>query len=228
MTNVIPMRPQRTAKRVTVRDLTTPAQLAEVRERSPWRGAAMVAHAWLTIIAAIVLVAVWPNPLTCLLAVMVIGSRQLGLAILMHDGAHGALHPGEQTNLRLSQWLCAYPVLAETRAYRRYHLKHHAHTQTEQDPDIILSAPFPITTASYKRKFWRDISGQTGYEQRKAQFLNAMGPASLPLATRLKSLWSNLGPQLATNAVICAIMTLSVGWWAYPLLFRKSLFLQEQ
>jgi hypothetical protein len=40
-------------------------------------------------------------------------------------------------------------------------------------PDLILSAPFPITRPSYRRKFWRDISGQTGYAQRKAQFLNA-------------------------------------------------------
>ena len=219
MNNVIQMRSQRTAKRVAARDLITPAQLAEVRLRSPWRGLAMVAHAWFTIIAAVALVAVWPNPLTYIVAVALIGSRQLGLAILMHDGAHGALHPNEQTNLRLSQWFCAYPILAETRAYRRYHLKHHAHTQTEQDPDIILSAPFPITTASYKRKFWRDISGQTGYEQRKAQLLNALGPATAPLTARLQSLWSSLGPQLITNAVICAVLTLTVGWWAYPLLW---------
>ena len=33
----------------------------------------------------------WPNPLTFVLAVMVIGARQLGLAILMHDAAHGLL-----------------------------------------------------------------------------------------------------------------------------------------
>ena len=33
----------------------------------------------------------WPNPFTFVLAVMVIGARQLGLAILMHDAAHGLL-----------------------------------------------------------------------------------------------------------------------------------------
>jgi len=41
----------------------------------------------------------------------------------------------------------------------RYHLAHHAHTQQENDPDLVLSAPFPTTRASYRRKFWRDITG---------------------------------------------------------------------
>ena len=223
MTNVVQLRSQRTAPRIAARDLITVEQLAEVRQRSPWRGLAMVAHAWATIIAAIALVALWPNPLTFLLAVMVIGSRQLGLAILMHDGAHGALHPDQTINLRVSQWFCAYPVFAETRGYRRYHLKHHAHTQTDLDPDLILSRPFPITAASYRRKFWRDISGQTGYEQRKAQFENAMGTAARPLALRLASLWAGLGPQMTANLVLFALMALAGVWWAYPLLWLLPL-----
>ena len=217
------LRPQRTAPRIAARELMSAAQLAEVRQRSTWRGLAMVAHAWATIIAAIALVAVWPNPLTFILAVMVIGSRQLGLAILMHDGAHGALHSDAAINLGASQWLCAYPVFAETRAYRRYHLKHHAHTQTDLDPDLILSSPFPITPASYRRKFWRDISGQTGYEQRKAQVLNAMGPVERPLPQRIAALWANLGPQITANLVIFAVLALAGVWWAYPLLWLLPL-----
>ena len=47
------------------------------------------------IFAAGAMFVIWPNPLTYILAVMLIGARQLGLAILMHDAAHGALrqHP---------------------------------------------------------------------------------------------------------------------------------------
>ena len=65
---------------------------------------------------------------------MLIGSRQLGLAILMHDGAHGCLSRSQARNTALSQWLCAWPILADTVSYRRYHyrryhLAHHAHTQ---------------------------------------------------------------------------------------------------
>jgi len=47
----------------------------------------LVAHGWGTIAAAITLVAIWPNPLSWLIAVMIVGNRQLGLAILMHEAA---------------------------------------------------------------------------------------------------------------------------------------------
>ena len=172
---------------------------------------------------SIAMVAVWPNPLTFVLAVAIIGSRQLGLAILMHDGAHGCLWPSEKLNLLLSQWFCAYPVFAETKAYRRYHLQHHARTQQDDDPDLILSAPFPITRPSYRRKFWRDISGQTGYAQRKAQFLNALGDASWPLPQRAAHFRQKLGPQILFNLVLLAGLAAAGVWWAYPLLWLLPL-----
>src|SRR5262245_42046987 len=142
-------------RRIPARDLISPAQLAGLRERSEWRGAALVAHAWAVILGSIGLVAVLPNPFTWILAVLLIGSRQLGLAIVMHDGAHGCLSPDPRRNMALSQWFCAFPIFADTLAYRRYHLAHPAHTQQDDDPDLPLSAPFPITRASYRRKFWR-------------------------------------------------------------------------
>ena len=139
-----------TALRMRARDFPNEDQLVAVRQRVTWKGIALIAHAWVLILGSIVLVAWWPNPLTFLLAVGVIGSRQLGLAVLMHDGAHGCLSADEKVNLTLSQWFCAYPIFAETRAYRRYHLQHHARTQQDDDPDLILSAPFPITKLSYQ------------------------------------------------------------------------------
>ena len=195
-----------TALRMRARDFLTEDQLIDVRTRSTWKGAALIVHAWALILASIALVAWWPNPLTYLLAVGIIGSRQLGLAILMHDGAHGCLSADEKINLTLSQWLCAYPIFAETRAYRRYHLQHHARTQQEDDPDLILSAPFPITKLSYRRKFLRDITGRTGYQQRKAQLLNALGPRSgrCRSASRIfsKSSVRNLPSTLSCSQVL--------------------------
>jgi fatty acid desaturase len=212
-----------TALRMRARDLLTDQELIEVRTRSTWKGTALIAHAWTLILGAIAIVAVWPNPFTFLLAVAIIGSRQLGLAILMHDGAHGSLANGVKLNMALSQWLCAYPVFAETQAYRRYHLQHHARTQQDDDPDLVLSAPFPITRPSYRRKFWRDISGQTGYAQRKAQFINALGDRSWPIAQRAAHFCSKLGPQIIANAVLFAGLAAAGVWWAYPLLWLLPL-----
>ena len=140
-------------RRVAARDLLTPQQLADLRERSPLRSVWLIAHAWIVILGSIALVAWWPNPLTVLLAVVLIGSRQLGLAILMHDGAHGCFSRNQKLNTWLSQWLCAYPIFAETRAYRHYHLQHHARTQQDDDPDLPSPSrsrsPGPATSASF-------------------------------------------------------------------------------
>ena len=212
-----------TALRMRARDLMTEQELIDVRARSTLRSVALIAHAWTLILGSIAMVAVWPNPFTFVLAVAIIGSRQLGLAILMHDGAHGCLASGEKSNMALSQWLCAYPIFAETKAYRRYHLRHHTRTQQADDPDLILSAPFPITGPSYRRKFWRDISGQTGYAQRKAQFLNALGDSSWPPARRAAHFWARLGPQIVFNLALFAALAAVGVWWAYPLLWLLPL-----
>jgi fatty acid desaturase len=125
--------------------------------------------------------------------------------------------------MALSQWLCAYPIFADTLAYRRYHLQHHAHTQQDDDPDLVLSAPFPITKASFRRKFLRDITGRTGYAQRKAQFLNAIGDPSWPFAQRTRHFYEKLGRQLAVNALLWAGLAAVGVWWAYPLLWLVPL-----
>src|SRR5262245_19094070 len=212
-----------TSHRIPARELISREELALLRERVDWKGIGLIAHAWTVILGSIALVAIFPNPLTYVVAVILIGSRQLGLAILMHDGAHGCLSRNEKRNLFLSQWFCAYPVFAETLAYRRYHLTHHMRTQQEDDPDLVLSAPFPITLASYRRKFWRDISGQTGYEQRKAQILNALGEPAWPWRQRVKHFSEKLGPQIATNAILFAGLAAAGAWWAYPLLWLVPL-----
>src|SRR6478672_9436033 len=211
------------ALRIPARELIGKDDLVALRERVEWKGIALIAHAWAVILGSIALVSIFPNPLTYIVAVVLIGSRQLGLAILMHDGAHGCLSRNEKRNLFLSQWFCAYPIFAETLAYRRYHLTHHARTQQEDDPDLVLSAPFPITRASYRRKFWRDISGQTGYEQRKAQILNALGDPAWPWRQRLRHFNEKLGPQIAANGVLFAGLAVAGVWWAYPLLWLVPL-----
>src|SRR5260221_1778646 len=80
------------------------AEMASVRQRSDLTGMLCIVHAWLVIAAAMALYAIWPNPLTFVLAVIVIGSRQLGLAILMHDAAHGVLMKSRWLNEWAGQW----------------------------------------------------------------------------------------------------------------------------
>lgn len=103
-----------------------------------------------------------PNFATALLGVVIISAQQHGLAVLMHEGAHRLLWPNRTWNDRLSDWLCAYPLLLDTAMYRKLHLPHHRHTWTERDPDLDLARHFPITRASFRRKLFRDLIGRTG------------------------------------------------------------------
>lgn len=56
-----------------------------LRERSSWRGSAVVADAGACVAGAIAMFAVWPNPLTFSCAFVVVSGHQLVLAILMLD-----------------------------------------------------------------------------------------------------------------------------------------------
>src|SRR5471030_705692 len=158
-------------------ELLTPEQVQRLRGKSDVVGALLVLHAWALILGSMALFVWWPNPFTFLLAVMVIGGRQLGLAILMHDAAHGLLFADRRLNEWVGTWLCAFPVFTSLALYRPYHLKHHRFTQQARDPDLGLSAPFPISRASLRRKILRDLSGRTAFQRRGDQVRRGLGPA---------------------------------------------------
>jgi fatty acid desaturase len=202
----------------------TPEELKSMRASSDVMGLFCVLHAWVVIATAMSVYALWPNPLTFVFAVVIIGSRQLGLAILMHDGAHGVLMRTKSLNDPVSQWLTAFPVFADTLPYRFYHLGHHRLTQQPDDPDLYLSAPFPITRASLKRKLLRDITGQTGYKQRRAQVRSAFGKPGQSFAERLGTFRRKLGGPILANLVLLALFTVFgkphyyLMFWLLPLL----------
>ena len=145
-------------------------QWSAITRVSPWRGIWLVAHGWIVSIAVLSVAAYLANPIGWLAAIILVGGRQLGFAILMHDAAHGALHPNRKINNFLGDWLTGAAVGSDLIAYRTYHLQHHKFTQQAEDPDLSLSKPFPTTRASLWRKVLRDLSGQTFFKQRVAQF----------------------------------------------------------
>ncbi len=201
-------------QRVKACDLLTVAELETVRHPSDLWGLWCVLHAWGVIALAMVATAYvpWIAPI----ALISIGSRQLGLAILMHDAAHGILARGNGLNNFLGQYLCAAPVFSDLKPYRVYHLLHHRRTQQPDDPDLALSAPFPVTRASFRRKLVRDMTGQTAYQQRKAQFA---GAAKRGLVGFLNKMW----PALLVNALILAGCIAAGFWWLYPALWLLPL-----
>ncbi|WOR15953.1 fatty acid desaturase family protein [Hyphomonas sp. FCG-A18] len=208
------------AKRIRPLDLFTKEEWAHVSRRSDLLGLGTVVHAWSVIILAMA-AAIW-QPWLIILAIPVIGARQLGLAILMHEAAHGGLSKNGKINEWVGHWPVGAPIGASLKAYRPYHLNHHKYAQQPEDPDLILSAPFPVTRSSLRRKIIRDLTGQTFYKQRVNQFANAMGLGirnTKGAENRSQSAREAVIPFLITNMILLTVLTLLGHWWAYFVLW---------
>lgn len=200
--------------RISPKAFFSAEEWAGLSARSSWKGLALVAHCWAVILLAVAAAVAWPVLIP--LAVMVVGARQLGLAILMHEAAHAGLHPNLKLNDWVGHWLCAVPVGASLKAYRPYHLAHHKYAQQAEDPDLVLSAPFPVTRASLRRKIIRDLTGQTFFRQRIAPFLGRPD-AGAPEGARVTA--RSALPFLAVNAGLLLAATLAGAWWAFFVLW---------
>lgn len=203
------------AARVKPEQFFTAQEWAVLSARSSWRGLALVVHCWLVIGTAIALGVLWPAMVP--LMVVVIGNRQLGLFILMHDAAHGLLHPNRAVNDSIARWFCG----AELDSYRPYHLQHHRYVQQSEDPDLVLSAPFPVTALSLRRKIIRDLTGQTFFKQRLGPIIGRIklrkpGEAAWPLIVE------EVGKQrifLSLNAGGFALFAMAGLGWAWLLMW---------
>jgi fatty acid desaturase len=143
-------------------DYLSTEEIKAFTERSDWWGAWLVVSNWVLIGGIFWAAAAWTNPLTLLLAIILLGGRQLGLAVLMHEAGHKTLFKTQRLNEVVGQWLCAYPVLGDVGAYGASHREHHRHAGTESDPDLPNYRAYPVSKASFMRKLKRDVTGKTG------------------------------------------------------------------
>jgi fatty acid desaturase len=130
--------------------------------------------------------------------VVVVGSRQLGLVVLMHEAAHWLLFPGLPRNTWVGTWLCAAPMGQDLRAYRRRHHLHHRLTQQPDDPDLALSAGLPVSRAGLAAALLADLAGLTALRRMLAWRPVADGPAAT---------WRRLRAPLVANLVLAAALT---------------------
>ncbi len=168
--------------RVKVDELLSPAEISQLTKRSDAAGWWAVLSTWAVITACFAVVAVWPNPFTVVAAVLVLGGRQLALAILMHEASHRTLFATRALNDGLADWLCGRPIWSDVERYRKHHLKHHAYTNTDQDPDDSLSVNFPTTRSSLARKLLRDVIGVTGLKRLFGIFMMDIGAMKYTVA----------------------------------------------
>lgn len=209
-----PAQPERNPARW--REALSKEEIADLLEMRDSRSGFTVAFNWAVVFAAMAAVAIWPNPIVIVAAIFVIGARQLGFAVLMHDASHHALFGNRKVNDWVGTWLAAYPIWSDLHGYRPYHLRHHAKTWTEDDPDLHLAIPFPTTRQSLLRKIGRDLSGRTGLKFARFAIQRDFGKEGSLRERLARGLSSpRLRGTLITNGVLLGIVTLA----GYPALY---------
>jgi len=186
-------------------------------KRSDLWGVWLTVHVWGVITGSIALFIIFPNPLTFIFAFFIVGSRQHGMSILMHETAHGVLFKSRRVNDFVGEYLFAAPYGGSMKAYRYYHLKHHKYTQTADDPDLPLSAKFPVSKASLRRKLFRDMTGLTFWRLRLA--------AMKGMDVEGNDAFKNSGPSLTVpiNLAMFLVLALLGHWWVYFALWLAPL-----
>ena len=149
------------------------------------------------------MVAVWPNVLTVLLALVLLGGRQLGLAVIMHDSAHKGMFKSPRLNTFVGRWLAGAPIWSDMDGYFKKHARHHIAAGSEDDPDLENYRHYAVTKASFRRKIFRDLTGQTGIKTlyRTARY------GGLPVIWR----------SLVVNVLMLVGLTLAGHPWLYAL-----------
>ena len=197
---------------MTVRDILTQEEMVEITSRSDWQGAYIVISNWLYIFMLFWMVAVWTNPLTILLAVVLLGGRQQGLGVIVHECGHRILFKTQLLNRFCGTWLAGYPVFSDMDTYIRGHLVHHRNAGTEDDPDLSNYRDYPIPRSRFRRKIWRDISGRIGWRR-----IRSIGRAIASVADLKPEMRQYLYRSIGMNGLLLLVLTLSGFPWLYLL-----------
>ncbi|PHN01560.1 fatty acid desaturase family protein [Flavilitoribacter nigricans] len=195
-----------------------PQSMKPLFRTSAWRHAVAMAFDWLVIVFAALICIRFFNPVSYLLAVILIGARMHALAILMHDATHYRFLKNRKWNDRLTNWLTMYPLFTSIEKYRQNHLAHHQHLNTEHDPDWVAKLTkrefiFPKTRSEF---LWTILSYLTLVQGAKdaVWFFKRFGSAR----DRSGQTLGYPRQQLLFYALLVTALTVS-GLWKYYLLF---------
>lgn len=183
------------------------------------------------IIFAFALPYFFPNALTIIIALFILGGQQLGCSILMHDAGHRAIFKNSKLNDFVGQWLGAYPIVQDMMKYRSYHQIHHLHNGLDEDPDLLLTRGYPTSRKSMFRKFFRDLTGQTGVKSLVGLMMMNLGFLEYNLGKKLvrksqenrtwneffKLLISEVSGPIIANLVLFSILYFLASGWLYLL-----------
>lgn len=219
-----------------VKRLFTNEEVNQLTKKSGWLGAWDIIYTWLWISGAFALVYFFPNVFTVLIALWILGGKQLACAIILHDAGHYAMFESKEANVIVGNWFGAFPIFQNVDQYRPYHLNHHKYTGTEDDPDRLLTRGYPTSKKSMVRKFLRDLTGITGIKAMIGLLAMHLGfieynlgnhivrNKELTFGQALKNGWKNLRGPVLSQLIMIGIFYIIGAPWLYLLWFGANLF----
>ena len=156
--------------------------IQQLTRRSAWRATLALLEDVAVLAAAIALaLAYWPNPLVLVPAVVVIGTRQHALFVVVHEAAHYLLYESRWLNDLVGR-ACAMVQGLSMCTYRVIHRLHHNNLYGELDPDTALHGGYPRGRMYLVKKLAKDLCGLTAWKT-YAYFLG--GAPALNTATHV-------------------------------------------
>lgn len=144
-------------------DLIDDAELHRFSSHNVWRWLAAVAFEWMVIAAICAVCLTYREWWVWGIGMLLIGTRQHGLAVLAHEGAHHLVVRSHFWNDVLTNYLTTYPLTFTVQGYRTTHLKHHWYLETPEDPSKVSvdrhpeEWTFPMPVWNFVRMFLRDL-----------------------------------------------------------------------
>jgi fatty acid desaturase len=178
----------------------------------PARFAAELALTWLTI-AALIAVGLYADHLAVtLLCVFLISTRQMVLALLLHEQVHRLGLRSKYADWFINVF-AVFPLFVTTvEDYAKVHLSHHKYCFTKDDPDFLRKAgaewTFPMTPRQLLGIVLRDVSGMNVIRLIRGK--KAHGTAEFTRRHPTPK-WVRIG----FFAAVAALLTLAGGWTTF-------------
>ena len=104
-----------------VRALLNEQELASIECRSNLRGSLLIAFNYALTIGICSVMVLWTNPITIVMGIILLGTRQLGFGVLVHECGHGTLFENRRLNKIIGEWLAAAPTFNNINLLPLYH-----------------------------------------------------------------------------------------------------------
>lgn len=183
----------------------------ELRHIPNFRNAISIASIYVQTFGIIWAALALHNPISYVVAFLLMGRAHAQLLALMHESVHRLLFRNRKLNDFAGRWLLGYMSFVNTDGYRYVHMAHHREEFGPNEPDIPLYANYPITRASFWRKMRRDGLGSTGFRMLRGQFMSIFKTDPQQLNTQRKI--------FTLHAVLLILSVIFVNPWVYVMLW---------